>query len=307
VTACAEENNSTECTNSSFLITATLDFDSKPGVIILMSGVPQNGVIHGFRLGTTSRYYEIRVPDNGIQVRKLDISVQHGLHPPNVYVGMNSTLPNKDNYEWKHTKISDCLISIELPKVGRYFIQVKSLLPTAFTITGSLDETLIELMDGTPYSSRLTKGFYQYFSFLVNKKKDLTFSVTVMTGDTDLYISVGTNPTSKNSTWKALSYGSDAVYISTDDEHSCSDCVYILGVYGFTDSSFTVTATSESVIELSDGIPMHDNLLNGMMKYYSFMALNETTKITVSATIISGRLALYVNNGTMKPTTTSFV
>jgi len=217
-----------------------------------------------------------------------------------------SMLPSRENYEWKCTQNSDCLISIKLPQPGRYFIAVTSSWPCAFTITGSLDETLIELQDGTPFSSSLVTHTWQYFSFSVNKKKDLTFAVTVMTGDPDLYVSVGNRPTAQNYTWRAMSYGSDALFIGDNDEKACSNCVYILGVYAFSDSSFTVTAAYESIIELSDGTPNHGNLVFGMMRYYSFRAVNATATITISATIISGKLELYVNNGTLKPTRTDF-
>lgn len=156
VTACEGSNNKTECNNSSFSIIATLDFDNRPGVVLLLHGVSQNGHIFKFGGGAAWKYYEIRVPNNGIQVKKLDISVTHALFSPDVFVMRNvSILPSRENYEWKCTQNSGCLISIKLPKPGRYFIAVTSSWPTSFTITGSLDETLIELQDGTPFSSSL--------------------------------------------------------------------------------------------------------------------------------------------------------
>jgi hypothetical protein len=127
-----------------------------------------------------------------------------------------------------------------------------------------------------------------------------------MTGDPDLYVSIGSRPTAQNYIWRVASYGSDALFISEDDDQACSNCVYIIGVYAFADSSFTVTGTYERIIELSDGTPNHGSLVFGMMKYYSFSAVNETVTITISATITSGKLELYVNNGTTKPTRSHF-
>jgi hypothetical protein len=127
VTACVGDYNNSECTNSSFSITATLDFDNRPGVVLLLPGVAQNGHILRFGNGADWKYYEIRVPNSGIQLKKLDISVTHALFSPDVFVGRSmSILPDRENCEWKCTQRSDCLISIKLPQAGRYFIAVTS-------------------------------------------------------------------------------------------------------------------------------------------------------------------------------------
>jgi len=136
-----------------------LDFDSRPGVILLLHGVSQFGGIFKFGIsGAAWKYYEIRVPNSGIQAKKLDISITYALSSPEIFVGRNvSLLPNRENYEWKCTQNSDCLISIKQPQPGRYFIAITTSWVCTFKITGSLDETLIELQDGTPFYGSLIK------------------------------------------------------------------------------------------------------------------------------------------------------
>merc|ERR1719464_434518 len=144
---------------------------------------------------------------------------------------------------------------------------------------------MIELADGQAFTSTLKAHIYQFFSFPVTGKRDISFVVTQMSGDPDLYVSVGEKPDRMNNTWKSEGFGSDAVVITESDENSCGDCTYFLGVYAFTDASFSITASYEAISEIKPGTPAHGQLIGNMEKFYKVYVVNDTTSLSITATI----------------------
>jgi len=301
VTCC--EGGLLGCSNSSFSISAMLDYESRPGTTLLSPGVPTDGVITSFNQEKW-KYYEIRIPDTHVKYNQMEISVIYSLFAPDVFVTRNANdLPSRDNYEWRHLENTDALITIDDPEPGRYFIGVSCKWASHFTVTVSLDDTMIELQDGQGFSSTLGKDMWQYFTFPVTAKRDIEFWITQMNGDPDLYVSVGEKPTTDTATWAAMNFGSDAIEISEDDPDACGDCTYIIGVFAFTESSFTLNAEYEAVTQLNLGSPTHGTMVGNMKKFYSFFVPDDTaTTIAISVTITSGDLELYVCKGDKKPT-----
>ena len=51
-------------------------------------------------------------------------------------------------------------------------------------------------------------------------------------------------PTMQIATWRSMHYGNDSVQIEYDDPHFCSDCTYVVGVFGYMNSSYTILAVT---------------------------------------------------------------
>ena len=51
-------------------------------------------------------------------------------------------------------------------------------------------------------------------------------------------------PTMQSATWRSMHYGNDSVQIEYDDPHFCSDCTYVVGVFGYMNTSYTILATT---------------------------------------------------------------
>jgi hypothetical protein len=82
----------------------------------------------------------------------------------------------------------------------------------------------------------------------------INIALDVSSGDSDLYVNTFKPnrsqhlvlPTRENNTWRSVSYGDDTVRIDYNDAHYCYGCEYIIGVYAFFNSNYSILATSIS-------------------------------------------------------------
>ena len=74
----------------------------------------------------------------------------------------------------------------------------------------------------------------------------VTFSLTPLSGDPDLYVATHPNPTAHNFTWRASSMGSDVVQILDGDGNACTPpCRYYIAVFGYGgQATYTMRASS---------------------------------------------------------------
>eukprot|EP01083_Nonionella_stella_P293267 997311_1 len=119
-----------------------------------------------------------------------------------------------------------------------------------------------------------------------------------------------TRPTKNDHIWASNSYGSDLITISHDSPLSCNattvDCTYIIGIYGFRHSLYSITATTEQSIELQDGIPVQGTLSKNQWHYYKFQVNNEPLMIVVGLNEISGQNDLFIDLN-KEPSITSYL
>ena len=110
------------------------------------------------------------------------------------------------------------------------------------------------------------KDAYRYYRFRnYDPTAVLTITLTVSFGDPDLFIDTHKNndkpvfPTIYYGTftWSSRrSYSNDVIVIKYDDPNFCVNCDYLLAVYGYHNSSYTLSITSgeDEVIHL-----LHDH------------------------------------------------
>lgn len=119
----------------------------------------------------------------------------------------------------------------------------------------------------TPTHGIVGQGQFDYY--IVSNEDPfavLSFSLTALAGDADLYINTYRGrhetggkatavvlPTTTSYLWRGAYYGDDSVRIDYLDANFCVDCDYIVGVYGFRNSTYSllVTEAVDSVVRLS--------------------------------------------------------
>ncbi len=86
------------------------------------------------------------------------------------------------------------------------------------------------------------------------KGKHLRVVLTAFAGDPDLYMSRASSdpsalPNQTSYEWASTLFRGDTITVPTSDPRLCS-CTYIIGVFGFSASSFSLLATSTESIQL---------------------------------------------------------
>ena len=313
-------------THSQYTITATNNDDSS---IPLVPGVPQSGYSDFNELDL----YYIDMPDIMDQNITISLSVLQGnpdlyakLCPrtkENCILSLDDILnPSKNNDIYSSlSETGEDIIYIShkpnssLPIHYRYVVGVlgKSEERSSFIITASLyDDTEHVLMDGVPWRMTVPKEGYRYFRYTIDNPvvTNITFILTPISGDPDLYVSrTVTMPdydraekVSRNTFTKV-----DSVVYSQGVDGSYLNGTYHLTVYSMSVSTFTILAQlketgQNSTIALLPGHPQSDtlyNLTDSDYRLYSFnLDYNDLTKqpVRVVLTPISGVYDIYVTS-----------
>ena len=89
-------------------------------------------------------------------------------------------------------------------------------------------------------------------------------------------------PSVNNYTWGTAAWGTDTITIQATDallhctpDPTTTGCIYSIAVYGWRNSSYTITATLDegwlNPIRLLDGQPQTGSVLQGEFRYYKFV------------------------------------
>jgi hypothetical protein len=127
---------------------------------------------------------------------------------------------------------------------------------------------------------------------------------TQIAEDADLYIvphKPGTPfvlPTRLHYQWRSLFVGSDTVTVTYEDPHYCTDCDYVIGVYGYHNSTYTlmVTDQEDAIIKLVQNRPQIAAIgkKDGTL-YFSAVISSSASDMTVTLTSLgTGFADLYV-------------
>jgi hypothetical protein len=163
----------------------------------------------------------------------------------------------------------------------------------------------IRLVSGIPATSWTSQNTYKYFQVTMPLYLGaLTVTVTPFNGDPDLYMSISTQePTNQDYDWVSMAYGADHLTVDyTMDNFQTGE--YYIGVYGWTNTSFTITAmitdlsevdtTPGQMTTLFDGVPQTGLLTaSSDMHYYTFF-LGDEGNLTVTVTPQYGDPDLYI-------------
>lgn len=159
------------------------------------------------------------------------------------------------------------------------------------------------LRDGIPQSGHINHGEIGYYTYHVdNSGCKLTFSVTPLSGDPDLFVSRKIEkPTKETSERLSMKFGGDSVIFDPAETGN-----YYIGVGSTTDSSYGITATSkcsdkESATTLVDGVPQAGILEKGQVDYFKFNVQGAAKDLTISVHRSFGDPDVFVRNDGQKP------
>jgi hypothetical protein len=165
-----------------------------------------------------------------------------------------------------------------------------------------LSDSPITLQHGIVQFGFAWNHTYKYYVIDVPSGGDLRISLGIISGDADMYVSVydsthpSNRPTMNNYTWMANAFGDDSLNI-THGTYVClpwsrtpvrglilwhsfgfvcrpgyvSPATYIIGVYGFINSEFTIVALNSRIamITVMDGVPVVRHVLPSCFRWQS--------------------------------------
>jgi len=282
------------------------------GTNYLSDGQPQTGIVSSGEF----TYYQLRVPDANVD---LTVTVLPIAGDPSLYIAVNEqpTLLNKALVrKGTHSKVSvevrkaqaERLCKLANAQSGNctFVIGVYGSQQSTYNIVARSSLAAIKLQDGVPSIGNADKGGFSRFFFELEKPGvDMTFVLTPLTGDPDLYVSTKDFPNNTAATyqWSSESLGGDAVSIE-----NATQTTYFISVFAnsknasFTMTAFVVDYKENSTVLLIDGIPQQDVLVEGHMKYYHVVLGASHNDLEVSVSAFVGDPDVYVSFGGELPT-----
>jgi hypothetical protein len=277
---------------SSFTIMASSDASSS--VPLLTPGVQISGDTKYSRF----KYYQVRVGNVYADVN-LIVSVRTGevdLYVSESYDGRPQYDEQRGvyNYTLKSDKVGDDSIRISRSSFKPcttdacyYLVGVfgRDYTKNEFTIVAKFEDNTITLQDSVAIRDVVGPRMYEYFKIkVVDPDGDLTISVTPFSGDPDLYISPApeAHPRKENYTWASRGFGGDTLTLQAEDMRKyCTPdsargvgCDIYIGVYGWTNTSFSIMASLNmgwmNPIVLFSGQPQSGHVHKGTYDYYQF-------------------------------------
>ncbi len=303
----------------SITYTVTTRTNKLPSAIMLYDGSPQLGAINGTESGVLYKF-SVSFPSNGQHDIKVTISAVAGTF--SAYIGVDY-VPTPTNHTWElHNYDSSANIRTADPMYracGTYYLLVtkahsEDATPLAFSAKYITGQYLTTLMEGFPEVGNLTGEGVDYYEYNVWNMGESTITITVtpLSGDPDLYISVNSTnrlPSGDASDYHSAAFGADSIQIPTADlqrkNPRCSSnadvsaCVLYIAVLCSSDEcsySLQVNEAGKHEATLIDGLPQFGVARPEKPQLYLMtpdIAYNDTnTVITVYPRV--GRVKVYV-------------
>lgn len=276
----------------------------------------QEGV--AFRTNVTARawqYYSFYVTNTS---RDLSIILTPFSGDPDLVMsratGNPDDLPNNTHHEWSSTLYQGDAITVPHTDsrlcLCTYIIGVYGYTAASYSLV-AVSSDFVQLQDGQPQAGQVAKGAFAYYRIEVpDAGSDITFSVTPLAGNPQLFISNNDDviPTLTDYTRKSYPWqSSTAITFHRTDDDLCNvnNCVYWVGVYGYTASNYSVVAaTAKQAILLQDGVPVRDWIGYHQWEYFTFQVNSFTAGVDAAFIItpLSGDPDLYVSSFWERPT-----
>lgn len=293
--------------NTTYTVTAT----PVNGTIrtLLLDGVPANGVV-GWK-----QYQYFYVPVQVPRGTTYSVYVRSLAGDADLYVRLDGQNPTNNFYQFASTRMTgDDYINIA--PTSRFYNNSAMLVAAVYGFTQNVtfqivyasSIAVVQLANGISQTSSVPRGSYAYYYVSVpTPGTDVTFALTALSGDPDIYVDVWKSPTYRPSEtswkWEGSYFGSDTVTISgLNDPNACGVCNYIVAVacaVGTTCRfSLTATVTPFTLIPLVDGEPLSSAAAAGTSKFFSFNTGADPSTVNVTFTVVSltGSAQLYITN-----------
>jgi hypothetical protein len=175
------------------------------------------------------------------------------------------------------------------------------------------DGTFI-LSEDIPYTNVVLEHEYNYYLFPIHfDHEDVKISITVFSGDPDLYVSLdpqNPNPTTVNYDYRSSSFGNEAITLIWENglENKCPDlpenyrfgdrihCYLYIGVYGYHTSTYSIRLhpSKDIPLSLTLGQPEYGNLNRTEYQFY-YSIVDTNSSLSVLLQPLSGDSDLFLN------------
>ena len=195
---------------------------------------------------------------------------------------------------------SGLICHIDAPSESEYHFNVSAQSAASYSILMTKELTVVELRAGAPTDGQVKQGKYQYYFFDFDRPEDtIVLTLTAMTGDPDLYVSVDKDPTRDSADFSAFMDGPDRLVITKHErvEKSLSTGLYHVGVYGSREATYTLLLTYNKglFVPLTPGIQQSGYVdPKEIDLYYQDVPLEQGFNITVTVQPSTGSTFFYV-------------
>ena len=173
-----------------------------------------------------------------------------------------------------------------------------------YTLVATSRGNLHRLDDGTPFAEDSQPGHPEFFVFRVDNDADISFALSVTSGDADMYIASSadntTRPSASEYTWKSSGLGYESVFIEKTDGRAVActkPCFYYIGVYAFggSNTAYSLTA-STGIPSLPPGRPVAGLVDRAKFSYFLFQAAPGISSFSVTIAATRGVAVGYIGN-----------
>mmetsp|Transcript_3149 Transcript_3149/g.4876 ORF Transcript_3149/g.4876 Transcript_3149/m.4876 type:complete len:2519 (-) Transcript_3149:278-7834(-) len=299
--------------NCSYSIVAQMD-EGALHPVALVDGQPQSGHV---ALGSYA-YYTFFINDH-----------DHSLLPAGLTITLTSTdggdqdiyllfsdeeEPGKNHFDYASTNFAGVSDEVRVSAGDAHYcincmvhIAVFGFKPGHYSIVAT-SRNVQELQSGVAVGGHLEQGQYRYYSVRnTNPTAQISVSLTPVNGDPDIYMNIysassdGTPyafPTTSRYTWRSIHAGNDEVSFNYADENFCVDCTYVVGIYSYRNSSYTLllTNTDDAVVSLVSNRPQLVHVRDvSKLRYFRVESGSSSEDVTVSVTNLgSAHLVMYM-------------
>lgn len=283
--------------------------------ITLSSGVSQRGHVDA----RFSQFYMYTVTDLSFDVV---ISATTFYGDPDMYISAwPNTYPSGHNYTWMTAYWGDDTITIQSEELKarcgasikhnrncELYIALTSFTNTSYSVVAYMDEGFVHptvLLDGQAQSGVVKKGDYSYYSFDIAMADNslatgITFTMTPTSeGDADMYLLLrpdGGEPGRNNADY-STSKGPgqiDEIRVTPNMHYYCLQCTAYIAVFGFSDVSYSIVASTDNMIGLVNGMSVGGSVQANGYRYYSVYNPDPLADVSITLSAESGDPDLYV-------------
>ena len=297
----------------------------KNSTVHLIPGHPQKDVLQN----VTDRDYRIYYIDVGESDHDIKIVLTGHTGKFNLFVA-NS----EKNLDWTHEKFyynwkgeNNELLTIlrsdsHFRTNSKYLILVQAIgfsgdRSATYTIQFTQGNDIFMLLSDVSISGHIRPSEYSYYSFPLHYSKlDIKISLTVSSGDPDLYLSLNyenTRPNKTNYSIRSTTFGSETLTLLWDDQisHYCPElaqeykhgmshgCFLYISVYSEYPSSYTLRVSPQS--NLPKYLPKAGNVHGNLVKdeyefFYTYVGTADKLIITLQNVVGDSELLVSVND-----------
>lgn len=231
---------------------------------------------------------------------------------PDIAATQNFPNPTLSNNTWVSLRQGSDMIFANNLVIGPLYIGVFGFTNASFAIVvhAASGNSTTQLVDGQPSFGSVNATDYLFFAYSIDDAADVTFTVTPLFGSVAMYVNtcqgsslsncINRRPYAVNYQWNANdSLSSESIFISKTDPHACSNCLYIIGVLGNTQSDFVVMGSlswNSTAISLQEFIPYRSYVDQWDFRYFVFTFYDTHQDVIISVTPLTGDPDLYVTS-----------